>query len=553
MQILVYVLVAVLVAAGVAVAVAASLVIGALAVAAAALVGGGRVLGELGRSAIEVLGANASTAHLHGFAPPLADEPGRDPGYRSYLLGPVLQDLRELTIDAADEAWSRTMGVSDERALVRQIFDEWSTGLPSSGQVFLFPSLIGAEAGAIAGFGAGAVVLLAVLVVFTVFVGVAAAFAGLGMVLLRMLEIVVLRVRGISVECGNCHRRVGSPAYDCPDCDAARRSRHRRLVPGRLGVLWRTCRCGNRLPTLLLLGKWRLTAYCQHNGCNHALPARGLTTPTFHVPMVAGTLAGKTVFMLATVADLEAAAGPDGLEFADETRAEEIQRMLTAIRTDGVDGVQKTLPDQPLRPLTLYLGARRRKLLYLYDAAGEGYEQGERLEVMRFLEFTAGVVFVVDPFALPAVQRAVDTAVLEGARPSATDPTTAAEGFTAGLRARLGLSARRKIQVAAALVVTKCDALLVDPSVRHPYDDLGAEPTGRDGRSAAVRAWLGELGADQIVAHLDSCYRRTGFFAVSGLDPFEGAERTSARTGAEVRNDDPAAPVRWLLDPEELP
>jgi hypothetical protein len=103
-----------------------------------------------------------------------------------------------------------------------------------------------------------------------------------------------------------------------------------------------------------------------------------------------------------------------------------------------------------------------------------------------------------------------------------------------------------------ALVVTKCDALLAERSVRHPYDGLAAD-ADRAARSDAVRAWLAEYGGDQILAHLDSSYQRTGFFAVSGLDPFVASAHTSARTGVEVPNDEPAAPVRWLLDPEEVP
>jgi hypothetical protein len=521
-----------------------------------ALLGGWCVLGEIGRSARKVLGADAPIDHLVGYAPAEdeeAAESGRDPAYRSYLLGPVLQDVRELIFIAAEDAWSQTMNAFERHALVRRIFDWWATEPSPPQQILLVPSTIATEIGVVVGYSVAAAVVLVVLLVFAVSVAVASGLAGLAMVVLRVLETVVLRVRGITVECGNCHRRVVEPAYDCPHCKAAKPTRHRRLIPGRLGVLWRTCRCGEKLPTLLLLGKWRLAAHCQHDSCNHALPAGALRTPTFHMPIVAGTLAGKTVFMLAAVADLEAVQAPDDVQFADKVREQEVRKMLEVVRTDGVAAVPKTLPDAPLRPLTLYVGSRARTLLYLYDAAGEHYQESDRLEVLRALGFAEGIVFVVDPFALDAVRTAADTAVLAQARPSDTDPTNAAEDFTSKLRARLGLSAGRQIQVAAALVVTKCDALLAERSVRHPYDDLDATDNGRDARSKAVYAWLNDYGAGQLVDHLDSNYQRTGFFAVSGLDPFEDPVRTSARTGTEVRNDDPAAPVRWLLDPKEVP
>lgn len=568
-QVLFYILGGLLIVLAVVLAVALAVALGIGATAVAALVGTVRVLLEFLRSAVGVLGANAPIEHLDGYAPPepikhLDDRapaepvepvPDRDPGYRSYLFGPVLQDLREMLLSATDGSWSRTLSTSDDESLLRQVYESWGNGSGAAGggasgvQLFLAPALVGAALGAVAGFVAGAVLALSVLAVFALFLAITAAAAALGTALLRGLETVMLRLRGITVECGNCQRRVSSPAYDCDGCTSSPRARHHRLVPGRLGVLWRTCRCGNRLPTLLLLGKSKLPAYCQHN---HPLPALGLTTPTFHVPVVAGPSAGKTVFMLATVADLEDAAGPDGVEFAENSQGTEVRRMLTFVRDGNVDGVKKTLPELPLRALTIYHGAagsRRRRLLYLYDAAGENYGASERIDMLRFLEFTAGVVFVVDPFALAAVRRAVGKAALDGARPSESDPTLTAERFTADLRARLAISTGRRLGIAAALVVTKCDVLLADGSVRHPYELLAPEAIDRDRRSTAVRDWLDEFGAQSIVNHLDAGYSRTSFFAVSALDLSDGAVRMSARTAAEVRNDAPAAALRWLLDP----
>jgi hypothetical protein len=146
----------------------------------------------------------------------------------------------------------------------------------------------------------------------------------------------------------------------------------------------------------------------------------------------------------------------------------------------------------------------------------------------------------------------VDVSALDGVRPSGTEPTLAAERFTSDLRSRLAISSERRMDVAAALVVTKCDALLAERSVPHPYERLASEATDRQARSAAVRDWLREVGVEPIVTHLTTSYRRTSFFAVSALDLFGRAVRTSARTAAEVRNDDPAAPVRWLLNPREV-
>ena len=543
-------------------AVAGSLAVGALAAAVAALVAAGTVVATCIGRAAQVLRATAPVTHLD-IEPP-ADSADGDPGYRSYLFGPVVADLREVVVDAAATAWARTLSPADDTdSLAEKVVALWNDRLlvgEGAGKAFFLPSMVGGVLGTVVGSTAGAVFALAVLVVFAVLVAVtlAAALAAAG--LLRVFELLMLRLRGITLECGNCHRRVAAPAYDCDACPPHERARHRRLVPGSLGVLSRTCRCGHRLPTLLVRGKAKLTGYCQHDGCNHPLPIGGLSAPTFHVPVVAGTLAGKTVFMLATVAGLDAAAraagADDGVEFADESRAAEARRMIDALKDVGVDGVPKTQPEQRLRPLTLYQGARdsrSRRLLYLYDAAGERYETSEGLDTLRFVRFTAGVVFVVDPFAIPAVSRPIAEADLESVRPSSTGPAEAAERFTAGLRASLGVGADRPLNVAAALVVTKCDALLSLGSIRHPYEGLAGDGSpGREARSAAVQDWLRTVGAAQLVNHLESNYRRTGYFAVSALAAFGSPVRTSVRTGTEVDNDDSDAPVRWLLSPRKV-
>ncbi|HEX3257388.1 MAG TPA: hypothetical protein VHS35_02675, partial [Pseudonocardia sp.] len=223
---------------------------------AGALIAGWYVVDEIWGATRAVLGPDAPVDHLEGYAPADDEEAagsGRDPAYRSYLLGPVLQDVRELVASAADRAWTRTVRPSNPEALVRKVIDSWSD-LDSGWQIGLLPVLIAAEVGIWVGYGACSAVVMLVLLVFAAAVALASALAGLAMLALRGFETLVLRVRGITVECVNCHHRVVAPAYDCPSCDPAVPTRHRRLIPGRLGVLWRTCRCGGQLPTLLWLG-----------------------------------------------------------------------------------------------------------------------------------------------------------------------------------------------------------------------------------------------------------------------------------------------------------
>lgn len=518
-----------------------------------------------------VLRSGAPIDHLD-IAPPRGADPGsRDPGYRSYLLGPVVKDIALAGSTASRYTWERTVagraashdGVA-QASLMQNIIRMWNgSGQLAPGyewlpKAFLLAPLVGALVGVAAGAIAGVALAGLTALVFGVMLFVIVLAAATVTVLLRGFEAMSLRLRSITLECSVCHRRVSSPVYDCYRCPDDERARHRRLMPGRLGVLSRTCRCGNSLPTLLVRGKSRLPAYCQHDDCGAPLPNNGLGAPTFHVPVVAGRAAGKSVFMLAAIADLDTKARADGrtegIEFATEDSREKYELAHAAIRKAAFDGIRATDREQPLKAFNVYLGrerSRARKLLYLYDPAGERFQSSDGIATFRFLGFTAGVVFVVDPFAFADVRRSVSEDLLMRLRHSEDAPADAAGRFTADLRSNLEVRTNRRLTIPAAVVLTKCDALLETASVPHPYEsiaDVTADPRRRNTRSSSVRAWLQtEAGAGGMVSELENSFRRVAYFAVSALDAFEQASHPSTRGGIPVHNDDPSAPLNWLL------
>ncbi|MCA1702029.1 MAG: hypothetical protein LC808_01650, partial [Actinobacteria bacterium] len=356
--------------------------------------------------------------------------------------------------------------------------------------------------------------------------------------------------------------RVGAPVYSCPHCPEGSPALHRKLIPGPQGVFSHVCRCGNSLPTLLLRKKWKLQAYCQHNGCNKPLPVKGLTAPTIHIPVVAGRAAGKTVFMMAAVASLETQAqnSPDPLsfEFADLQAKKEYRTRRDALEKAAFSGIGATLPEISVKAFNIYIGpegSAQRRLLYLYDAAGERYETSDGVATFRFLGHTAGVIVIVDPFSFAAVRRFVTSDVLAGLRHSEADADEVFGRFAQTLRENLSVRITQKIEVPVAVVLTKCDGLLTAPEVAHPYDELGdaaSDLSKRTVRSAAVRSWLESVaGQRSFVATLENTFGRCGYFAVSALDAFRLRARASGRTSATIRNDDTAAPLVWLLGKRE--
>jgi hypothetical protein len=539
------------------------------------------VLSEFATATAWVFRGAAPIEHLRIEPPP----PGsglqrRDPAYRSYFFGPVFRDYSLAVRVAARHGWERAFAgspptgpleapyLSSRNSVALWIFDAWSSiGTSSHAEVNMVKILAsGPMVGGIVGVGLGAVgaAVLTTLVslVFGLLLGLTLLttlmFAGM----LRVAELTALQIRGITLECSSCHRHAGCPAYSCPHCPAGNPALHRRLIPGSLGVFSHVCRCGNALPTLLAKGKWKLPAYCQHEDCNKPLPVKGLTAPTFHVPVVAGRAAGKTVFMMAAVTSLvsraQSADSPAAFEFADPNAKKEYFRVRPALEKAAFGGIRATLPEISVQAFTVYVGSEgshRRRLLYLYDAAGERYETSDGVATFRFLGHSEGVILIVDPFSFEAVRRVVNADILANLRHSQADADEVFARFAQTLRENLQVRTDRRMDVPVAVVLTKCDGLLAASDVAHPYDELedaAEDPTKRTIRSDAVRHWLESIAGQRgLVAAVENTFSRCGYFAVSALDAFTVHARPSARTRAVICHDDTSAPLLWLLDKRE--
>ena len=471
-------------------------------------------------------------------------QPGVDPAYRSYYAGPVLRDYRKVLSQTYREMWATLVGDIDRTRKRRPGPPSWAARVWDWAEIsMLHPALkYSAAVLVIAGLFLGAVaastfvavvsVVFALLLVLLVLSAVATAGGS------RVLEVTALWVRGVTIECGTCHVRATRPIYRCPAC----RSEHRRLLPGMAGVFHRTCRCQRVLPTLLANGKAKLDAQCAE--CKAQLPIHGLTAPTVHLPVIAGPTAGKSIYMQTAVSRL--LLGAEGFEFADERAKQEFERNLERGVLEDPRRAVKTAVTRP-RAYNVYVGAegsRARRLLYLYDPAGEIPESPDQLAESQFLKHTKGVAFIVDPFSLRQVRSEADRSLLRRVGASNTAPKESLERFAEALREHLRAKSGRRIKIPVAVVLTKADALLEPTGPSHPY--AGRVLASRGDRDAAVREWLSAMGQRDLLSSMDNQFTTVSYFVVSFQDAKDVTRHESA-AGAVV-NDDPAAPVLWLLD-----
>jgi hypothetical protein len=413
-----------------------------------------------------------------------------DAAYPHYLLLQVWRDVRSL------ERRTLPWCVAQARWAVSTLTE---TLLPLPQGLALFPLWLGLCAGVVLAALPLAVAALAFGAATLVMVVPGLAVWSVCVTVLGAVERVWMGYRRILLACphAGCYQRFALPEYACPNCE----ERHSRLVPGRLGAFRHVCRCGTRLPTTILLGRFRLGAYCPH--CRRRLPGRIGRARVEPLPFVGGPAAGKTTLMFLAVRALRAsAAGAQGR--AEFVEARDARTYASAVaELDRGERLAKTGPELPVATmLDLNLPAAHR-ILYLFDPAGELHTGATQVERLRYLDHGEALLFVIDPFALPELRLALSTderrLVEDAIATSDEDPSDTLQRLLTELRSRDDQGRQRRI----AVVVTKADVLR--------RTGVGG---GLDGDP---RGWLEGLGLGNTIRTLERTAGEVRYFA-SGLD-----------------------------------
>ncbi len=308
---------------------------------------------------------------------------GDQPAYRQYFFGQASTDL--VTVATTTQRRCDAFNQQVAAWITRSFF-----GGPTVSKV------VGSGAFIVMAFGvvSGAIMAGLALAVQAALVGVMHVVAWIGIGMLRATDTVLLRIRGIRITCGTCHHRVPYPVYACPG--PACSLRHTDVRPGRYGVFRRVCSCGTRLPTLLLLGSYRLQAFCPY--CGHALVERSGTAAEIIVPFMGGTAAGKTRLMLALVFALEQLIA---VEFASADTRVRLNELRPAL-SRGLP-TRATPRDLP-RAYSLYVTSTegKKRLVHLFDVAGERLNRPEDMHELRYLGLARMYLFVLDPLSVNA-------------------------------------------------------------------------------------------------------------------------------------------------------
>jgi len=430
---------------------------------------------------------------------------GREPAIKQYFYSAAWSELRLATAGAYSSALTRIRTVGGRLASV-------ISGEP---ELVMWPL----GAGLFVAFGIAVIVGFVIFAVATslhaILIGVVLAATAAAAVTLRGMELLSMFVRRIYLVCPNrdCHRRIALPLYRCASCGA----QHHALLPGSYGTVRRRCKCGAWLPTLFLLGRSSVPAFCPHESCRKPLNEVIGSARNVHIPVVGGAFVGKTAFLTATMIEIRKKSSVEMTfpESADQSAFEAAaQRFARGVPVD------KTAGASPNAMLLRIKDTRRGKsLVYIYDAAGELYSGASDLGRQNFLEHTSAVALLIDPFSLAQVR-------IDRARDLSAYATQlrASEEPAGNVYARMMLTIREqrgdkdRMPVPLAVIVTKIDAVGIENDIR-ALQAAVTEPdvTSEQRFSTAVREWLMQNGEGNLVRSAERDFKHVGYFACSAL------------------------------------
>ena len=183
------------------------------------------------------------------------------------------------------------------------------------------------------------------------------------------------------------------------------RRRHNDIRPGQYGIFRRRCECGRYLRTLILLGSYRMDAYCTHTKtCGHQMSDSTGRFREIVLPLLGGRAAGKTRLMAAMLVAMQ-----DSAQQADRQVGVRLANLETTAAYDELSTVldehwhtSGTKADLPHAHSVLLRTGRRTRLVHIFDPAGERLLSRDRTDELRYLPAARTFLFVLDPLSVPA-------------------------------------------------------------------------------------------------------------------------------------------------------
>lgn len=456
----------------------------------------------------------------------------QDPAIKSYFFGKGYTDLWGTLV----ESWQRNLGSAKNEFAQAGLL--WPGTYARKGMAILR----GTAGVSVVLFGTAFFLLFSavhVTILLTFFL-----LIYLGFSLVYLTERGFLAWKKFFTVCPECHGKSPLPEYFCRKCGAV----HRRLIPSQYGILHHTCTCGEKLPATFFLKRGELKARCPE--CENLLETEHTESRKAFVPVFGGPSVGKSAYLFSAVHTLISEAPRLGLahSFVDsrtESEFERVRQQLSNGRTPD-----KTLTTLPRAfNLQLQRADQSPRVLYLYDPAGEAFNETEGLVLHKYQEYLSGLIFLIDPFTIPAVQAEYEDrlrSVRDALKPSSLPVEDALSRILISMEEHFGLGKAARVKVPVAVVVNKADAFDLEDRIgeRAVQDRLSSVTAPTDPaivRDELIRTQLIRWGQGDLVQQIETRCVRVRYFTCSSLGRMpDGTSRAFEGRGV-------LEPLLWIL------
>jgi hypothetical protein len=290
---------------------------------------------------------------------------------------------------------------------------------------------------------------------------------------------------------------------------------------------------------------------CRCQECGHLLEKVHTESRKAFIPVFGGPSVGKTAFLYSAVAQYIQRCTGAGLvpTFIDEATEKEFERVMA--QEAGGQVPDKTTASLP-RALNIQITDNQHdpRLFYLYDPAGETFQQTDDLVLHKYQAYLSGMIFLIDPFAITEVRQeygALLPPVEKQIKPSSLAAEDAFTRILISMEEHFGLERGRKFSKPVAVVVNKVDAFDLDDRIgegalKRALGGATGKPEPVNVRNDLIKKQLCAWNQANLVQLLETRCSNLRYFTCSSLGRIPDISHRPF-VGERVLE-----PLLWILD-----
>lgn len=439
------------------------------------------------------------------------------PAKVSYFFGKGYIDLG----NTIKESWSRNLYSAGEQFTIAREKGCFTIGggmnLIAAISIFTFGSVITAIT-----------TFIHIVILFLFF-----ACIYIGFSFLWLIDRIYIIVNKIKNACPNpaCQIPFLIPVYECPGCG----EKHTKLVPGKYGILRRTCLCGTKLPTTFLNGRGQLKAYCPE--CDTALSG-DTASRQYAFPVIGGPSVGKTCFINMAIDQMIRDVAPTRgweMNFISDTEEKNHTLAMKSLK-QGIRLMKTELNALTAYQLMLKLPSEKiSRRIYVYDISGEMFSSSSDIQHNLAYGYANGFIFMIDPLTLNQFAMDVEDKIdLNAYGASSKDFDDILNIMLINLEKMFGLKDKDTLKRNLAVVINKIDIPTLEEKIgetaaqQYLADNTEICKSYMDARDAVCRNFLQNYGAGNFVRTAEAKFKTVRYFTCSALGhnheghPYEG-------------------------------